>query len=122
LLIFDFTAFEYDIPTQFPELRQVLRREFDKNRKVEDIRVIDMLVIKVRSQFHALLSTYRPFVAYNLAFQFCTSFLCSAFQGQMELKETVEQWKQKGHVMTYLKETIEPKPKGFLSKFLAGQE
>ena len=40
----------------------------------------------------------------------------------MELKETVEHFKQKGHVMTYLKQTVEPKPKGFLSKFLAGHE
>jgi len=79
---------DYDIPLQLPDLKAKLREEFLKNKHVEDIRVIDMLVIK----------------------------------GQMELKETAEQWKQKGHIMNYFKESIEPKPQGFLSKFLAGQE
>lgn len=38
----------------------------------------------------------------------------------MELKETVNIWKQKGHVMTYWKDTQEPQSTDFLSKFFSG--
>lgn len=40
----------------------------------------------------------------------------------MELKEVVNIWKQKGHIMTYFKDTVEPKPSDFMSKFLNGNE
>lgn len=43
-------------------------------------------------------------------------------KGQMELQEIVNLWKQKGHVMTYWKDTHEPKPTDFLSKFVSGSE
>lgn len=65
-----------------------MKEEFLRNKDVQDIRVIDMLVIK----------------------------------GQMELKEIVKGWKQKGHIMRYWKETVDPKPTDFLSKFLSGQQ
>lgn len=83
-----YVVMDYDIPKTVPDCRKKLREEFEKNKNVEDIRVIDVLVIK----------------------------------GQMELKETVEIWKQKSHVMDYFRETVEEKPKGFLSKFLAGHD
>ena len=38
----------------------------------------------------------------------------------MELKETVEIWKQKGGIMAFWKEEKDTKPKDFLGKFLDG--
>ncbi|BES95824.1 unnamed protein product [Nesidiocoris tenuis] len=80
-----YIVLEYDIPKNIKQCRAKLREEFDKNKHVQDVRIIDMLVIK----------------------------------GQMELKETVNIWKQNGHIMDYFKETWEEKPKDFLSKFLS---
>ncbi|XP_054258582.1 NADH dehydrogenase [ubiquinone] 1 alpha subcomplex subunit 6-like [Macrosteles quadrilineatus] len=43
-------------------------------------------------------------------------------KGQMELKEIVNKWKQECHLMMYFKDTVEPKPKDFLSKFMSGSD
>lgn len=37
---------EYDIPKTESHCRAKLREEFEKNRQVKDVRVIDMLVVK----------------------------------------------------------------------------
>lgn len=39
---------DYDIPKSLEQCRDKLREEFLKNKNVSDVRVIDMLVIKVR--------------------------------------------------------------------------
>ncbi|XP_054008261.1 NADH dehydrogenase [ubiquinone] 1 alpha subcomplex subunit 6 [Hylaeus anthracinus] len=43
-------------------------------------------------------------------------------KGQMELQEVAMLWKPKGCLMNYWKETEEPKPTDFMSKFLSGQD
>lgn len=65
-----------------------LREMFLRNSAVQDIRVIDMLVIK----------------------------------GQMELKEAALFFKQECHLMAYFKETETPRPRDFVSRFLANKD
>lgn len=77
---------KYDIPKSESQCRDKLKEMFLANKEIQDVRVIDMLVIK----------------------------------GQMELKETVQIWKQKGHIMRWWFESQEPKPTDFLSKFMSG--
>ncbi|XP_003706524.1 NADH dehydrogenase (ubiquinone) B14 subunit [Megachile rotundata] len=43
-------------------------------------------------------------------------------KGQMDLQEVAMRWKTNGSIMNYWKETWEPKPTDFMSKFLSGQE
>ncbi|KAL1451780.1 hypothetical protein WDU94_006126 [Cyamophila willieti] len=41
-------------------------------------------------------------------------------KGQMELREVAALFKHKGQIMSYWKESIEPKPTDFISKFVSG--
>ena len=43
-------------------------------------------------------------------------------QGQQDLVEVANSWKQRLHVMKYFKDTEEARPTDFLSKFIAGHE
>ena len=85
----------------------VFRAQFRKHAKVRDIRVIDMLVVQVSSPLSLLSSLTR-----------------SLLQGQQDLKEVVEHWKQTTHIMAkwFPEDNVEEKPKDFISKFLSGQE
>ncbi|CAN7948504.1 unnamed protein product, partial [Ixodes pacificus] len=85
----------YDIPVTAEQGRTKLRQEFLRNKHVRDIRSIDLLL-------------------------FCC-WIPSPLQGQMELVETLKIFKQKSHVMAFFKDTVEPKPADFMSKFLSGQ-
>lgn len=43
-------------------------------------------------------------------------------KGHMELKEAVNVWKQKSHIMFYFKDTWTPRPKDFLTRFYEGHD
>lgn len=43
---FYFSVLEYDLPKNEAQCRAKMREEFEKNRFVKDVRVIDLLVIK----------------------------------------------------------------------------
>lgn len=47
LLMYFVSVMDYDIPKNIEQCRAKLREEFDKHRSLKDVRVIDMLVIKV---------------------------------------------------------------------------
>ncbi|XP_060080126.1 NADH dehydrogenase [ubiquinone] 1 alpha subcomplex subunit 6-like [Ylistrum balloti] len=79
----------FHIPLTTKQCKSRLRSQFNKNKDLSDLRVIDMIVIK----------------------------------GQMELMETVNNWKQRNHVMQLFDDHSEAaKSKDFLSKFYEGHE
>ena len=42
---------DYDVPLTTKQVRNRVREEIEKNRQINDIRTIDMLVVKVRIEF-----------------------------------------------------------------------
>lgn len=43
-------------------------------------------------------------------------------KGMMDLQEAAKHWKTDSSIMNYWRDTWNPKPKDFMSKFLAGQD
>ncbi|KAG0422174.1 hypothetical protein HPB47_001970 [Ixodes persulcatus] len=110
----------YDIPVTAEQGRSKLRQEFLKNKHVRDIRSIDLLVIKANPVDLPLpwgLSVLYP----NGSLKGPRLGDPVLVRGQMELVETLKIFKQKSHVMAFFKDTVEPKPADFMSKFLSGQ-
>jgi NADH dehydrogenase (ubiquinone) 1 alpha subcomplex subunit 6 len=42
------TVRDYDVPLTVPRIRSKIRSEFEKHRFLTDVRLVDMLVIKVK--------------------------------------------------------------------------
>lgn len=76
-----------DFPITVKQMQSKVRELILANKDINDIRVIDMMVIR----------------------------------GQMELNDTVNKYKSQCHVLAYFNESVNPPPKDFLSKFLAGK-
>lgn len=70
-----------------------------------------------------LLSKAVHIIGLLFGYKLCNHLLSLFFiQGQNELKEVANRWKQECHLMAYFKDSWEPKPKDFLSKFVSGSE
>lgn len=99
---------EYDIPKNEAQCRAKLREEFEKQRHVKDVRVIDMLVIKGQMELVETVKRFKQkvrFVMHSLIIKnMSTVSLFEMFQSQL---------------MNYFKTSFNPKPTDFLSKFFA---
>jgi hypothetical protein len=73
---------DYDIPKSVEQCRAKLREEFEKHRHVTDIRVIDMLVIKVCVK-----------VSYVI---FTVNFLMSSCRGSSIMNYKLEDFNRNG--------------------------
>ena len=80
-----------------------------------------MLVVKVTALLKEL------FLFYSMLADLKTrefQWSLNAFQGQQDLQEVVNHWKQVTHIMAkwFPEDNVEEKPKDFISKFLSGVE
>lgn len=75
LVYLTFIVMDYDIPKSVEQCRVKLREEFEKNRHITDIRVIDMLVIKVCVWHVFIYSVHCPIgdqILWTASSRFCT--------------------------------------------------
>jgi NADH dehydrogenase (ubiquinone) 1 alpha subcomplex subunit 6 len=102
------------VPLSVETCRHRIRTEFEKNRNISDLRAIDLLVVKVKMRFIFIISTLCAHFTQPTYYYYYQS------KGQMELVETAEIWKQRGHIMDYFNESNAKAgaKTDFLSKFL----
>ena len=102
------------LPVTEEEMYRKLRQEFNRNKNVTDLRVIDMLIFHV-IQLHFLSSPLLLISKRSNALQL--------FQSRNDLREIGELWAQPCHVMgEHFRDTVNPVPKKFLDKFFSGPD
>lgn len=109
----------YNIPMPVSTIRTRMRQEFEKNRFVNKIPVVDVLLLKNNTEYQVRLpqlpgNRTPPFAGPHAGRPGRTALIWLALQ------ETMNFWKQTTHVMSYFKEENFRGDKRLPSNFMEG--